>query len=470
MKKNYFLLLSQKEKERENVTYQKFLASPWKQLTTHNSAVFLHRLVNLCWPEDLGNMIEDKHADDNTSDQDQDSEDESDQLDARSRAKALIEFRFRVEEAIIGNYLFAKQWKPKTAESTAAAVDNNSDVRLWGVPLFPSQGHEGTDAVLTKFLRAKRYRVHEAFTALRKTLKWRGDFRPGEFSGGGLGPQLDNAWFTSGADMEGRPLCYNILGKDYQRSLLSAGAGDRSCDDYLRWRVLCVEKGIRSLNFRPGGVDSIVQIIDLKNAAAPATKELKLISKKMITLLHDHYPGLVHKNLIINVPSWFLTLNALNVRVITKRSKNKFIFVKPSRVIETLLKYATIENILVQYGGLRRENDTEFTSEDKVLEANIRASGTEIIQIPINEAGVSLTWDITVIGYEVTCREEFVPDDDRSYKILLQEKRMGESMRNSFYIREAGKIVISIVNTSYTKKKAYYRYKSRAVPMFMIFN
>ncbi|KAH6766790.1 hypothetical protein C2S52_017773 [Perilla frutescens var. hirtella] len=395
-------------------------------------------------------MIEDKHADNTTSDQDSDDDESDDLIDARLRAKALIEFRFRVEEAIIGNYLLAKQWKPKTAGTTAV----NSDVRLWGVPLFPSQGHEATDAVLTKFLKAKRYKVHEAFTALRKTLKWRGDFRPNDLAGG------DNAWFRSGADMEGRPLCYNILGKDYQ-----------SYDDYLRWRVVCVEKGVHNLNFRPGGVDSIVQIIDLKNAAGPATKELKLISKKMITLLHDHYPGLVHKNLIINVPSWFLTLNALNLRLITKRSKNKFIFVKPSRVIETLLKYATIENILVQYGGLRRENDTEFTSEDKVLEANIRASGTEIIQIPANEAGVTLTWDITVIGYEVTCKEEFVPDDDCSYKILLEEKRMGESMRNSFYIREPGKIVISIVNASYTKKKAYYRYKSRAiVPMFMIFN
>lgn len=42
--------------------------------------------------------------------------------------------------------------------------------------------------------------------------------------------------------------------------------------------------------------------------------------------------------LIINVPAWFLTLNALNLRLITKRTKNRFIFVKPSKVTETLLK------------------------------------------------------------------------------------------------------------------------------------
>ncbi|XP_057798095.1 patellin-4-like [Salvia miltiorrhiza] len=397
-------------------------------------------------------IIEEKQV--ATSEALSESEDELENVvDARSRSKSLIEFRFRVEEAINGNYLF-----------TSKADGEAEEARLWGVPLLPSQGHEGTDAVLNKFLKAKRYKVHEAFTALRKTLRWRADFRPADE----LAPPQDNVWFTSGADKEGRPLCYNVLGKEYQKNLVSLG--DQSYQDYLRWRLLCVEEGIRHLNFRPGGVDSVVQILDMRHAGGPTTKEMKLIGKKMITLLHDHYPGIVHKNLIINVPSWFLTLNALNLRMLGKRSKNKFIFVKPSRVTETLLKYATIENILVQYGGLRRENDTEFTSEDKVLEAYIRANGTELIQIPV-EAGVSLTWDITVIGYDVTYREEFVPDDECSYKILLQEKRMGESIRNSFYIREPGKIVISILNASYTRKKAFYRYKTRqSLPIYRIYN
>lgn len=82
---------------------------------------------------------------------------------------------------------------------------------------------------------------------------------------------------------------------------------------------------------------------------------------------------------------------------------------------------------------------------------------------------MSVTWDITVIGYDVAYREEFVPEDDSSYKILLQEKKMGEGMRNSFYIREVGKIVISIVNHSFTRKKAFYRYKTKgSMPIYRI--
>ncbi|KAL8542081.1 hypothetical protein ACS0TY_003081 [Phlomoides rotata] len=408
-------------------------------------------------------MVEERSLEEILSDQD--SEEECDAAEMRSRKKALLEFRNRVEEAINGDYLFVKS--PK--RNLENASNEHRDMTLWGVPLLPGQGHEGTDAVLMKFLKAKHYKVHEAFTLLRNTLNWRQNFRTNDNLDQDLRPHLDNVWFTSGVDKEGRPLCYNVLGNDYHNRLMN---GDINYQDYLRWRVLCVEKGIQDLNFQPGGADSIIQITDTKNAAGPATKEAKLMGKKMINLLHDHYPGIVHKHLIINVPSWFLTLNAINLRLLTKRSKNKFIFVKQSRVTETLLKYATIENILCQYGGLRRENDADFSTEDKVLEMNVRASCTEYIQIPMNEVGVTVTWDVTVVGYEVTYKEEFVPDDDCSYKILIQERKMGESMRNSFYIREPGKIVITIGNvSSYTKKKAFYRYKSRpSVPMYMFIN
>lgn len=230
-------------------------------------------------------LIEERFVDPGS---DPDSEEEADQLDARSTNKVLAELRLRVEEAIIGNQLLATKSKSKHAVETTATP---TDIRLWGVPLLPSITQEATDAVLSKFLKAKRYKVHDAFKALRKTMKWRMEFRPDEFAGD---EQRDNVWFRSGVDMEGRPLCYSILGKEYQKSLQSTG--EQSNHDYLRWRVLCVEKGIQNLNFRPGGVDSIVQIVDMRSAGGAATKELKLIGKKMIPLLHDHYPGIVHKN------------------------------------------------------------------------------------------------------------------------------------------------------------------------------
>ncbi|CAA0823964.1 Patellin-4 [Striga hermonthica] len=380
----------------------------------------------------------------------------------RSKSKVLLEFRFRVEEAIVVDHLFVKSPERNLLRENPS---------LWGVPLFPSAGHPATDIILMKFLKANRYKVHEAFTSLRKALKWRAEFRPDEKSREDpmSRPELSGLWFTSGRDKEGRPLCYSLWGKESQNVILAwTGGGDlKYSQQCLTWRVLCVERGIRSLDFGPGEANSIVQIIDLENSMGTAKKEVKMIDKKMIGLLHNCYPGIVYKNLIINVPSWFMTLNAINLRLITQKSRNKFIFVKPSKVTETLLKYATPENILVRYGGLRRENDAEFSSDDKVLEVNIRGSWTEYIQIPVNEAGITVTWDVTVVGYDVLYKEEFIPDDDCSYRILLQEKKMGESIRNSFHVREPGKILMTIINSTYTKKKAFYRYKTRpTVPLY----
>lgn len=383
----------------------------------------------------------------------------------RSRKEALLEFRCRVEDAIRGNYLFGLQRGLFFSQEDAKKGDLK-DIKLWGVPLLPSENHEGIDIILMKFLKAKNYKVHEAFTLLRRTLKWRVDFNADKILEENLRPEPDYMWYSNGMDKEGRPLCYNVLGKKSKKKFLSNGERFKA---FLRWRVQCVERGIQNLHFKPGGEDSIIQIIDLKNAPGAAVKEIMLICKKMMALLHDHYPGMVYKNLIINVPAWFIALHALNVRLITQRSKNKFVFVKPSKVTETLLKYATPENIVVEYGGLKRENDTEFSTNDKVLEQNIRANTTDQIQIPINEVEVTVTWDVTVVGYDVTYKEEFIPDDDCSYMILLQkEKKMVVTVRNSFHIREPGKIVITIVNGSFTKKTVFYRYKSKpSVPMYM---
>ena len=71
---------------------------------------------------------------------------------------------------------------------------------------------------------------------------------------------------------------------------------------------------------------------------------------------------------------------------------------------------------------------------------------------------------MTIVGWDVSYKEEFFPDDEGSYKVLLQqekEKKGGESVRNSFYISEPGKIVITIDNFMLKKKKVLYRYKTK---------
>ena len=81
-----------------------------------------------------------------------------------------------------------------------------------------------------------------------------------------------------------------------------------------------------------------------------------------------------------------------------------------------------------------------------------------------------MIWDVTVVGWEVTYKEEFIPDDEGSYIVLLEnQNKMRESIRNSFYINEPGKIVITIENEAYRQRMMYYRSKAvPTVPMYII--
>lgn len=74
-------------------------------------------------------------------------------------------------------------------------------------------------------------------------------------------------------------------------------------------------------------------------------------------------------------------------------------------------------------------------------------------------------WDVTVLGWEVNYKEEFVPADEGSYTIIIQKgKKIGSqegSVRNSFCNSEPGKVVLTIENSSSKKKRIFYRYKTK---------
>ena len=185
--------------------------------------------------------------------------------------KALVELRAKLEEAILGNNIFKKDEPKKVeekteeaeaepavkteeteaVEKTEAAVKTvcaekteegetapelaeekeqvvapvckeeakpessqvvDTDISLWGVPLFPGKGSEGTDVVLLKFLRAREFKVNEAFEMLKKTLQWRKESKIDSILEEEIFSDLSSAAYLNGVDREGHPVCYNIFG------------------------------------------------------------------------------------------------------------------------------------------------------------------------------------------------------------------------------------------------------------------
>ncbi|XP_022963790.1 patellin-4-like [Cucurbita moschata] len=397
------------------------------------------------------------------------SEKELDEMEKKLRKKkkkrALIEFRTKVEEAIIGDSLLGKP-KPK---------EHHKEISLWGVPLLPSKGHEGTDVLLQKFLKAQRYKVSDAFDMLKNTLKWRKEYKADEILEEKLGGDLQNlVGFLEGKDREGHPLWFHANAALRDREMYQRTFGtDEKCEEFLRWMVQNMERGIQRLRFEKGGVDSIVQITDLKNSPGPAMKEFRSVSKKALLLIQDHYPELVYKNIVINAPFWYYARHILRSKIISHKTKAKFIFANQSKVSKTLLKFIAPEQLPVRYGGLKRDDDDEFSPADKTSELTIKGNFAGTVEFPAPETGVTIVWDVTVAGWDVVYKEEFVPEDEGSYRIQLQnQKKMGESLRNCFYINEPGKIVITIENPTFNSKKTvYYRSKVKpTVPMYILFN
>ncbi|KAK4434689.1 Patellin-4 [Sesamum alatum] len=342
-----------------------------------------------------------------------------------------------------------EEQKTDGEEMVQIEIEVDKDIALWGVPLLPSKGDKSTDVLLLKFLIAREFKTNDAFEMLRNTLQWRKEQKIDSILDEDFGNDYDSVGYMKGLDREGHPVCYNVFGVFADDEMCDKTFGtEASRERFLRWRLQLLEKEIQKLDFRPGGVSTLVQINDLKECPGPARKDLRLVCKQAVAILQDNYPEFVARNIFINVPFWYYAFNAILSPFLTQRAKSKFVFSRPSRVTDTLIKYIRPEAIPIGYGGLQRENDPEFSAQDAVF-----------------DAGSILMWDLTIIGWDVSYKEEFVPTDEESYTVIVKKGRkiswQDEPIRNSYKNNEPGKVVITIENGMFKKKKVLYRYKNK---------
>ncbi|OIV98121.1 hypothetical protein TanjilG_25986 [Lupinus angustifolius] len=365
--------------------------------------------------------------------------------------------------------------EPSTKEEEEAKEDNKDEalstptlvppeeVSIWGVPLLLD---ERTNVILLKFLRARDFKVKEAFTMIKNTIKWRKEFGIDELleQQNLVNDDLEKVVYMHGFDKEGHPVCYNIYGEFQNKEVYKKTFSDEEKrEKFLRWRIQFLEKSIRKLDFTPGSVSTIVQVNDLKNSPGPGKWELRQATKQALHLLQDNYPEFVAKQVFINVPWWYLAVNRMISPFLTQRTKSKFVFAGPPKSAETLLRYIAPEQLQVKYGGLSK--DGEFGSNDVVTEITVRPAAKHTVEFSVTENCV-LSWELRVIGWDVSYGAEFVPSTEGSYTIIIQKARKVASSEepvvyNSYKVGEPGKIVLTIDNESSKKKKLLYRLKTK---------
>jgi len=338
---------------------------------------------------------------------------------------------------------------------------------IWGVPLAGDD--ERTDTVLLKFLRAREFKVKEAMAMLKSAGLWRKRFGIDELlldADIGL-RELEGVVFYRGADREGHPVCYNVYGEFQDKELYERAFGDEEKRErFLKWRIQLLERGIREqLDFSPSGICSMVQVTDLKNSP-PMLGKHRAVTRQALALLQDNYPEFVAKKVFINVPWWYLAANKVMSPFLTQRTKSKIVFCSPGKSAETLFRYIAPEQVPVQFGGLYKEDDTEFSTSDAVTELTVKPSSKETVEIPATENS-TVVWELRVLGWEVSYGAEFTPDAEGGYTVIVQKTRKVPAheepiMKGSFKATEPGKLVLGVNNPASRKKKLLCRFKVRS--------
>ncbi|KAG8378488.1 hypothetical protein BUALT_Bualt08G0142300 [Buddleja alternifolia] len=361
----------------------------------------------------------------------------------------------------------AEEEKPTEEETEKAPPPPPEEVSIWGIPLLAD---ERSDVILLKFLRARDFKVKEALTMLKSVVAWRKEFKIEELLEEEIiGEGLEKVVYIHGVDKEQHPVCYNAFGEFQDKELYSntfADAEKRA--KFLKYYIQFLEKNIRKLDFSPDGICTIVQITDLKNSPGLILfkKELRQATNQALQLLQDNYPEFVAKQVFINVPWWYVAYNRMISPFLTQRTKSKFVFAGPTRTTETLFKYIAPEQVPVQYGGLSKAGEQEFTTADPAIEEIIKPACKHTIELPITEVG-TLVWEVRVAGWDVSYGAEFVPSAEGGYTWIVQKSRkIGPTDEQviccSFKNGETGKVVLTFDNQTSKKKKLLYRFKTKS--------
>ncbi|KAE8679232.1 Patellin-3 [Hibiscus syriacus] len=369
--------------------------------------------------------------------------------------KALEELKQIVQEAIDANLFTSETNTEENPENRKK--EHPTEVSIWGIPLLKD---DRSDVILLKFLRARDFKVKESFAMIKNTIKWRNEFRIDELLDEDFSDDMEKVVFMHGKDREGHPVCYNLYWEFQNKDLYRKAFSDEEKRmKFLRWRIQFLEKSIRKLDFRPGGVSTVFQVSDLKNSPGPGRREHRLFVDALI-LAFMFGLGVYKCSLV--VPSFYTMIS----QFMSQRTKSKFVFAGPAKSAETLFKYIPPEQVPIQYGGLSVDYcdcNPEFSDADPATEITVKPGTKQTVEITIYEKCV-LVWEIRVVGWEVSYGSEFKPNAKDGYIVIIHKPRKMSAkdeavVSQSFKVSELAKVFLAVDNPSSKKKNLLYRFK-----------
>ncbi|KAK3155306.1 hypothetical protein QOZ80_2BG0201550 [Eleusine coracana subsp. coracana] len=207
-----------------------------------------------------------------------------------------------------------------------------------------------SDVSIARYLIARNWDVKKATKMLKKTLKWRSEYKPDEIR-----------W----DDISNEALTGKIYRTDYfdksGRSILVMRPGcqnTKNVNGQVKYLVYCMENAILNL---PPGQDQMVWLIDF---AGFSLQNISLLVTKMTAdVLQGHYPERLGIAILYNAPKFFESFWKVASPLLEKKTFNKVKFVYSDRpdtmkIIDDLFNMDELESA---FGG---KNPTTFNIND----------------------------------------------------------------------------------------------------------
>ncbi|CAN0855110.1 PATL5 [Linum grandiflorum] len=272
-----------------------------------------------------------------------------------------------------------QQFKQLLIDEKSRSPDSASDeIYFCGVRLELDAIDDGTDVILLKFLRAKDFEVEDAFKMFSRAILWRKKFgidkllledEDDEYS-----KAFEKVFFMSGRSREGHPMCYMVCGAFLDKELYDEAFSDEvKKERFLKWRIMFIEKTMRKLDFRDGGISSIILVINRENSydlERTAFEALKSMNRSLLS----YYPEFVERRILINLSWLSTTLMRIRNAFSAPGRFDKLVVAGRSGSRETLLRYVDEEQIPTRCESITKRDDGEFEAWDAATEVILKGT------------------------------------------------------------------------------------------------
>ncbi|CAD6249469.1 unnamed protein product [Miscanthus lutarioriparius] len=217
-----------------------------------------------------------------------------------------------------------------------------------------------SDASIARYLMARNWDVKKATRMLKKTLKWRSEYKPDEIRWDDISDEA-------------------VTGKTYRtdyfdkigRSILVMRPGcqnTKNPNGQVKYLVYCMENAILNL---PHGQDQMVWLIDF---AGFNLGNLSIqVTKMTADVLQGHYPERLGVAILYNAPKFFEPFWKMASPLLEKKTRNKVKFVYSDRpdTMKIMEDLFNMEELECAFGG---KNPATFNINDYAPENSALAS------------------------------------------------------------------------------------------------